>query len=446
VDVLGNGYDPAVQRHPTRNAPFNGVPESRLVFARSSDDTIAYLEDGSAQHFKDRRAAGESFSCLVPNCDSPMLTVVARSERRDGFAHLSSGGHGGVGVAHLQSQLLLQRWLTTRYPSLQVELEMTTEDGSRRADVMAISPVTGARIAFEVQYAGMTADEWTERHLSYQSQDIVDIWLWGYGGEHARPEPTDTQSIRGSQTLATVAAHGSTILFIDPEWEYIGYASREPYPFHLPGVRALSTNGYGRLHSEPLDSFRLNADRQFVSSELEILLVAPAKIGALLEAREREQERERAEKRARDQERQEAKEAFLQRVDQKAAVAERAWGTSPACARLTARFGTIPEVLNHVPAAGDTVIRLPVPPVVWQSDFYLRHIHGRANGSRVSIRTMTSELEQMDRDVRFPEEAVRSWLSVLHEAGILDKVPSPYRRDRWPKYVVARSIAPSQPE
>jgi hypothetical protein len=368
------------------------------------------------------------------------LTVVARSGRRDGFAHLSGGGHGGVGVAHLQSQLLLKQWLNRRYPSLQVQLEMTTEDGSRRADVMAVSPKTGARIAFEVQYAGMTPAEWEERHLSYQRQGIADIWLWGYGGEHARPDPSDPERIRGSHTLSTVTAHGSTILFIDPEWECLGYASGEPYPVQLPGMRQLTTNGYGLIHSEPLDSFRLSAERQFVSDKLEALLAAPLKIQDLIEARRQQREREREEARVKERERLAAKETFLERADSKAAAAEASWRASQACARIIEQFGNIPEVLNVCPQSGNTVIRLPVPPVVWQSDFYLRHIHGRAVGSRISIRTMTSELERMDSDVRFPEEAIRSWLTVLDEAGIVDRVPSEYRRDRWPKYTVARSI------
>lgn len=435
-----------MQRHATRNAAFTGVPESRLVFARSDDAGIVYLEDGSAQQFKDRRAAGESFQCLVPECGSPTLTVVARSDRRDGFAHLAGGGHGGVGVAHLQSQLLLQRWLNGRYPTLQVQLEMTTEDGSRRADVMAVSPKTGARIAFEVQYAGMTSAEWEERHLSYRSQGIVDIWLWGYGGEHARPDPSDPERIRGSQTLSTVSAHGSTILFIDPEWESVGYTSGEPYPFELPGVRQLTSHGSGRLHSEPLDSFRLNADRQLVSDQLEVFLAAPLKVRSFIDARRREWEREREEARLREEQRLAAKESFLERVDRRAAATEEAWRASEACGRLTGTFGFIPAVLNVAPKSGNTVIRLPVAPVVWQSDFYLRHIHGRPAGSRISIRTMTSELERMDRDVRFAEEAVRGWLAVLDRAGFVDRVASEYRRDRWPKYVVARSIPTARPD
>jgi len=80
-----------------------------------------------------------------------------------------------------------------------------------------------------------------------------------------------------------------------------------------------------------------------------------------------------------------------------------------------------------------------------QSLLYLRYIHGRPDGHRLSVLTMRCELEGMDSLVRFPEEAVRSWLSGLVECGIVRRVKSRYRHDRWPKYrVAAREEAPTR--
>lgn len=427
-------------RHATQNAAFTGQPEVRQVFARNSSGAIEYMQDGNAQAFKDRRAAGETFSCLVPGCGSPLLTVVDRKTRRDGFAHHSGGGHPGVGLAHLQSQLLVQRWVRTRYPALQVELEMTTEDGSRRADVMAISPTSGARIAFEIQYAGMTTQEWEARHLSYRQQGIVDIWLWGYGGDHARPSPSGSNHINGSATLRAVTAHGSTILFIDPEWEQIGYASHLPEPFAAPDVRTLSPDGYGQLHAEPMDAFRLNADRQLTSTKLEELVRGEDLIRVALKEREREWAREHAAEQARQERKEQAKARFFERVGTKASESERRWIGSADHQKMLALFGVIPRVLRHEPVSGNTPIRLPIAPMVWQGRLYLRHIHQQPVGRRLSIRRMSSELQDMDPDVRFAEEAVRSWLGALETRGVVARVPTTHRYDRWPKFTVAAAL------
>ncbi|MGV9195097.1 competence protein CoiA family protein [Microbacterium sp. MC2] len=427
-------------RHATQNAAFTGQPEVRQVFARTSSGAIEYMPDGNAQAFKDRRAAGETFSCLVPGCDCPVLTVVDRKSRRDGFAHHSGGGHPGMGLAHLQAQLLVQRWVRTRYPSLQVELEMTTEDRSRRADVMVISPASGARIAFEIQYAGMTPEEWETRHLSYQQQGIVDIWLWGYGGEHARPTTSGSNRINGSTTLRAVTAHGSTILFIDPEWEHIGYVSHLPEPFAAPDVRALCPDGYGQFHTEPMDAFRLNADRQLTSTNLEELVRGAELIRIAREKQEREWARARATEQAQKAQKEQAKTRFLERVGAKAADSERRWTGSSDHREILALFGIVPQVLQHEPVSGNTPIRLPVAPMVWQGRLYLRHIHKQPVGRRLSIRRMSSELEHMDPDIRFAEEAVRSWLGALETRGVVARVPTTHRYDRWPKFTVAAAL------
>lgn len=150
-----------------------------------------------------------------------------------------------------------------------------------------------------------------------------------------------------------------------------------------------------------------------MSDGLEELLRGPELIRIALEKLERDAEREREEERARAEQRQRAIKEFFDRMSQKSAVAEREWEGSDDHKRLIAMFGTIPAVLRHQPVSGNTPIRLPVAPVVWQSRLYLRHIHGRVVGRRLNILQMTTELESMDSDVRYPEEAVRSWLDAL---------------------------------
>lgn len=428
-------------RHPTMNAAFTGVPEVRQLFARNGEGEVEYLEDRAAPEFKERRAAGEVFSCVVPTCSEPLLTVVDRKERRHGFAHLSGGGHPGMGLAHLQSQLLIQRWVWETYPGLHVELEMATEDGSRRADVMVTSPVSGQQIAFEVQYASMTPEDWTMRHQSYQEQGIVDIWLWGYGGAHVRPDTSSPGRVNGSPTLATACQAGVPQLLIDPDREALGYASREPRRYMLPTVRVLSPDGAGEVHAEPLRAFRLNSQRKLTSDGLEALHAASAQVRAY-EARLAEEERHRqAAEDAAEAQRARNVEQFFTRVDAKAANAERKWVGSAEHKRILAMFSVVPAVLSHQPVSGNTPIRLPIPPPVWQSHLYLRHIHGLASGRWISVRRMSEELAGMDPDIRFAEEAVRSWLGALAERGVVRKAPSQYSYDRWPKFFAGEPLA-----
>ncbi|MET1082848.1 MAG: competence protein CoiA family protein, partial [Burkholderiales bacterium] len=347
--------------------------------------------------------------------------------------HIAGGGHDGMGVAHLQCQLLIQRWLTQRYPSLDVNLEITTADGRRRADVMAKSRSSGAQIAFEVQYASMSPGEWQARHDSYREMGIVDVWLWGYGGAHFHASKYSPGSMESNPTLAAVGAAELPILWIDPAFEHIGYTTREAHPFELPGVRVLSASGFGVLQSEPLSKFWIDTDRRFLTDHLADLLEEPTRVKKFFEQRRLAAEQQ-------ERRRQENHEGFYRRIRTKAEANARLWPSTAECRRITALFGLVPEFLKHVPTRGETIIHLPVPPVMWQGMLYLKYIRGRRDGWQLNVRALAQELESMDVDVRFPEEAVRSWLGVLEQYGHIARIPSSYRYDKWPKFEVRATV------
>lgn len=406
-----------------------------MVFALGTDGVIEYMPENSAPVFKERRKAGEEFSCLVPDCPSQRLSVVDRgNSRRHGFSHISGGGHDEMGVAHLQCQLLIQRWLTEKYPSLDVELEMTTADGRRRADVMATSRSSGAQIAFEVQYASMSPAEWQERHDSYAELGIIDVWLWGYRGAHFHEMMPGW--LLSNPTLAAVGGADQPILWIDPTFEHIGYTTRAAYPIEFPNWMVLSRSGSGSLRSEPLSEFRIDADRRFLTDQIAALLDVPAQIEKALEQRRLEQQQRRLEEEEQERRRKDAYDGFYNRVRKKSEANARVWAETSEHRRIIGLFGVVPDFLKHVPISGKTVIQLPVPPVMWQGSLYLKYIHGRREGWRVSIRGMTEDLERMDPDVRLAEEAVRSWLDALEQYGHVARLPSTYRYDKWPKYEV----------
>lgn len=259
---------------------------------------------------------------------------------------------------------------------------------------------------------------------------IVDVWLWGYGGAHFHPRKDSSSSILFGSTLSALGQTGSPILFIDPAAEHIGYVTRDgdPYGQFDFDTQILSGHG-GELWSEPLDAFWIDADRRFLTHRLADLLAAKARIKEAREKKKREEEE-------RERRRMDGYETFYARVRSKSEALARRWPGTAEHRRILEIFDVVPDFLNHVPISGKTTVHLPIPPVVWQGRFYLKYIHERPDGWRVSIRGMTADLEAMDRDVRFPEEAVRSWLGTLEEHGYVARLKSEYRYDRWPKYEV----------
>jgi hypothetical protein len=104
------------------------------------------LPNGEA---KSHRAFTKSeLVCPVLDCDQPKLTTVARTpKKRDGFSHLSGGGHAPESLFHLQAKQRIADWLADHYPASMVNIEEQSDTNrSRIADVMITGP-SGLRVA-----------------------------------------------------------------------------------------------------------------------------------------------------------------------------------------------------------------------------------------------------------------------------------------------------------
>jgi hypothetical protein len=419
--------------------------ETRLVFARLPDGELGFMEDGHAEDFAELSKAGY-LRCVVPDCATPRLKKMNRGSKRHGFSHFAgAGGHAPMGVAHLQSQLLLARWLRQVGPDgCRVELEETTDDGKRRADVMFTHP-RGRRIAFEVQYAGISVRDWRARHDYYVERGIVDVWLWG----HLRPHLAEAKKRPGFVVIdevqrAAVAA-GLPVLWINPERGQLGTATDERIgpisgrSFEIPARGA----AFARFHAMPLDECDIDpahgvthpllralwhhvevladedeADRQRRAAEEEArrereAAVRRAELEELVRLR-----RELAEQEAEDARRRAGFDKFFARVGEKAAKRLSAWNQSAERKQIIAEFRKVPSWLSM-----DTGIRLPVADEEWQSTLFLRFIRGREPGTQVTKASLIQALTSMDPDVRKPEEAVGRWLRGLVDAHVLDRRP-----------------------
>lgn len=412
---------------------FQGTAEPRLVFARAADRSVVWMPDGAAEQFRQATRDGD-LVCIVPDCKSSRLKAVNRGARRHGFAHhAGAGGHPGMGVDHLQSQLLIAQWLRTQFPDGNVELEEATEDGRRRADVMFTS-ASGRKAAFEIQYAAITPRAWQERHDSYAAAGIVDIWLWGHVPPHLRRSRGSDDEVELNPTHEAVTGAGQPMLWINPELGEIGFATQPRRLPRIEPIAALATSGSATFHSTSLDGWRLTSEHGLTCDHLRSVVEGEAdaerrsKEGATRAAAEAAAAREAL------LEKQRAITAFFERVQAKAQAREAAWLESPMRAQILKEFnGTWPAFLD-VEIGGarqgqfGAKILLPFPQQQWQAQAYLRSIRGRRDGQVVSRKRCAESLAASDPDVRFADVAIDNWFDALVRAHVLRRERGNYGR------------------
>jgi competence protein CoiA-like protein len=199
--------------------------ERAQVYARDDrlqeDAPLVYLPRGGADAVRQDARDGHLI-CPLPECNERRL-IVRAGTRRDHFAHhhAPTQAHAPESVMHLQGKAMIASWLRGLFGGrLKVGLEVPIGDRARVADVLAVSPTSGERMAFEVQYAAITVEEWEARHADYQSRGIVDVWLWGHLPPHCRRPHGDALEGERAITPAMLAcrtASGRPLLWINPE-------------------------------------------------------------------------------------------------------------------------------------------------------------------------------------------------------------------------------------
>jgi hypothetical protein len=202
-----------------------GGQDRRQLYARDlrlpDDAALVYLPEGEADGFRQDCRAGH-LVCPLPDC--PDRRYIARGgSRRHHFAHYGgAGGHAPERYFHLVGKQLVADFVRERHTGAEVVVECRVENG-QVADVLARSPDSGRRYAFEVQYSPLTVDEWRARHESYRSLGIVDTWLFGHTRPHLRPVG-GTGLIVVSPLLEAVFRADLPVLFLNPDERTFGTA------------------------------------------------------------------------------------------------------------------------------------------------------------------------------------------------------------------------------
>lgn len=246
-------------------AAFIGDGETRFIAAGYRDSTRAgelfVMPDGEAAML--RTFTRLNLRCLIDHCSAPDIIAVSREHRRDGFSHRAGGGgHAPESVNHLQGKAVLALWLQSQLPHVDVRVEGATDtQRSRVADVLATLP-DGNRVAFEIQYAPLTVAEWRERHASYVSQGIADVWLWGHTRLH-RSRSSYDPPIRLSDVQDEVRRAGLAVHWLNPETAEVATAVTRLRSDHLVSIE----DRLGEVVVQRLDALGLTPEG-FTSGEL----------------------------------------------------------------------------------------------------------------------------------------------------------------------------------
>jgi hypothetical protein len=206
---------------------FAAAKETRQLWARDREtEEIVYLEEGRADDFREDCSSGR-FVCPIDSCDSPAYSAIGGSRKRHHFRHrqASASVHAPESWLHETGKNWLGQELSRRYPEAQVFIDTKAIDGGQRPDVLVEIP-DGRRFAFEVQYSPITVSDWQRRHAGYESEGIVDVWLFGNIPPHLRW--TRLQYDAGAITIGdlhqTMVESGLAVHFISPDTRSIGTA------------------------------------------------------------------------------------------------------------------------------------------------------------------------------------------------------------------------------
>ncbi|MGO4601657.1 competence protein CoiA family protein [Terrabacter sp. 2YAF2] len=197
------------------------MPQIFAKWSADPDRPLFKLPIGSADEVRQDVNAG-ALICPIHDCANPLLRVRGKS-RRDHFAHRAlDEGHGRETLAHHTSKHLIAQRLRELYPDAQVHPDTKeTEDGAR-PDVYVVLD-DGTQLAYEVQFAHLTPEDWQRRHDRYAAANVKDVWL--FGGPTYLRTPTDRDTTaRWLSFFDTVLEGNRPILFIDPMSERLGVA------------------------------------------------------------------------------------------------------------------------------------------------------------------------------------------------------------------------------
>jgi len=197
------------------------------VFARDvrleQGAPLVFLAPGQADSLRADARAGH-LVCPLGDCRDNRFIVYGGTERRHHFKHRGGAGHHAPeSIAHHTAKHLIARWLRQLYPTAQVFPDTQEVETGQRPDVLLVLQ-DGSRVAYEVQFASLTAATWQARRDRYATEDIKNVWLFGgrHYDRHAPASEDAAEQVQMPPVFGAVLAAVHPMLLIDPFAETVG--------------------------------------------------------------------------------------------------------------------------------------------------------------------------------------------------------------------------------
>jgi hypothetical protein len=184
---------------------------------------LVFLAPGQADSLRPDARAGHLI-CPLGDCRDNRFIVYGGTERRHHFKHRGGAGHHAPeSIAHHTAKHLIARWLRRLYPTSQVFPDTQEVETGQRPDVLLVRE-DGSRVAYEVQFASLTAATWQERRDRYATEDIKNVWLFGgkHYDRHVSVSEGAAEQVQMHPIFGAVLGAVHPMLLIDPFAETVG--------------------------------------------------------------------------------------------------------------------------------------------------------------------------------------------------------------------------------